>query len=106
MKWLFENREIITFALGLIGTLWGFLSPRLPSDILKILAKIGGNGYLLDLITQAVQQGGTDESRRQFVADRIIQIAKSAGLEVSQTQAIYLVQHGYKLYKKLTTKPA
>lgn len=67
--------------------------------------KIGGNGYLLDLITEAAQAGGTDESRRQFVADRIIMVAKGVGLEISQTQAMYLVQHGYALFKKITTKP-
>jgi uncharacterized membrane protein len=104
MKWLFENKEIITFLLGFAGTIWGFLSPRLPSDILKILKKIGGEGYLQDLIIEAMNQGGTDETRREFVANRIIMIAKGLGLGISKSQANYLVEHGYSTYKKLFNK--
>ena len=100
---IWDNKEAI---IGIIATIIGYLWPSAPLDIRNTLFKIGGNKYVLALIEDAnlMHDAKTDVEKMQIVANEIIKQAAVKGKTVSETDALWIVQNTYKVYKSIISK--
>lgn len=98
---LWANKDLI---LVIILAIIGYLYPTAPADIRKVLNKIGGNKFVIALIqeTNHIHAAKTDMEKLDLVAEQIIIHVKAAtGKTISKTNALWIVQNAYKIYKRI-----
>lgn len=105
MVWnfLWDNKDTV---LAIIGAIVMYFWPNAPLNIRSILRKIGGNKVVLALIDDAnlMHDAKTDDEKMHIVADEIIKQAAAKGKTVSETDALWIVQNAYKVYKGILKK--